>query len=121
MDRSRIGLFFTNFHDLFCDHVLALIEQDVGCGVGGPMRAIARHTGARVTGINNNSYQLARLDMHNRNGGLDRQCDGVKVGRLFVCLCFDTCSLQLSPTHQPLKSDLFSGRLYEDALRRWHF
>jgi SAM-dependent methyltransferase len=82
MDRSRIGLFFTNFHDLFCDHVLALIEQDVGCGVGGPMRAIARHTGARVTGINNNSYQLARLDMHNRNGGLDRQCDGVKVGRL---------------------------------------
>jgi len=51
---------------------------DVGCGVGGPMRAIARHTGARITGINNNAYQLARLEMHNRNGGLDRQCDGVK-------------------------------------------
>eukprot|EP00048_Salpingoeca_helianthica_P014351 m.221273 g.221273 ORF g.221273 m.221273 type:complete len:352 (-) comp15755_c0_seq1:620-1675(-) len=51
---------------------------DVGCGVGGPMRAIARHTGARITGINNNAYQLARLDMHNRNGGLDRQCGGVK-------------------------------------------
>jgi len=51
---------------------------DVGCGVGGPMRAIARFTGARITGINNNAYQLARLDMHNRKGGLERQCDGVK-------------------------------------------
>jgi len=52
---------------------------DVGCGVGGPMRAIARFTGARITGINNNAYQLARLDMHNAKGGLAGQCDGVKA------------------------------------------
>jgi len=51
---------------------------DVGCGVGGPMRVIARHTGAKITGINNNGYQLQRLDMHNRKAGLERQCDGVK-------------------------------------------
>jgi sterol 24-C-methyltransferase len=62
---------------------LRLTFQDVGCGVGGPMRAIARFTGARITGINNNAYQLARLDMHNRKGGLERQCDGVKV--IFLC------------------------------------
>src|SRR5262249_10646375 len=33
---------------------------DVGCGVGGPMRAIARLTDARVTGINSNAYQVRR-------------------------------------------------------------
>lgn len=31
---------------------------DVGCGVGGPARNIARFTGAHVTGLNNNSYQV---------------------------------------------------------------
>lgn len=61
--------------------------QDVGCGVGGPMRAIARFTGARITGINNNAYQLARLDMHNAKGGLAGQCDGVKVScSRFLCV-----------------------------------
>ncbi|KCV67942.1 hypothetical protein H696_05667 [Fonticula alba] len=30
---------------------------DVGCGIGGPMREIARFTGARVIGINNNEHQ----------------------------------------------------------------
>jgi hypothetical protein len=43
------------------------------------MRAIARHTGASITGINNNAYQLARLEMHNIKGGLQGQCDAVKV------------------------------------------
>jgi hypothetical protein len=33
---------------------------DVGCGVGGPLRNIARFTRARVTGINNNAYQVWR-------------------------------------------------------------
>jgi sterol 24-C-methyltransferase len=34
---------------------------DLGCGVGGPMRNIARFSGAGVTGINNNSYQVSRV------------------------------------------------------------
>lgn len=33
---------------------------DLGCGVGGPMRTIAKETGAHVTGITINEYQ-ARL------------------------------------------------------------
>jgi Cytochrome P450/Mycolic acid cyclopropane synthetase len=33
---------------------------DVGCGVGGPMRAIARFSGATVVGVNNNDYQIRR-------------------------------------------------------------
>jgi sterol 24-C-methyltransferase len=34
---------------------------DVGCGVGGPLREIAMFSGATVTGLNNNEYQV-RLD-----------------------------------------------------------
>jgi len=33
---------------------------DVGCGVGGPARAIARFSNATVVGVNNNKYQLER-------------------------------------------------------------
>lgn len=30
---------------------------DVGCGIGGPLRAISGFTGAAVIGVNNNAYQ----------------------------------------------------------------
>jgi len=33
---------------------------DIGCGVGGPLRNIARFTGAHITGLNNNEYQVTR-------------------------------------------------------------
>eukprot|EP00850_Spirogloea_muscicola_P013196 SM000088S23737 [mRNA] locus=s88:335094:337758:- [translate_table: standard] len=33
---------------------------DVGCGVGGPLREIALFSGASVTGLNNNAYQISR-------------------------------------------------------------
>ena len=48
---------------------------DVGCGVGGPMRTIARFSGARVTGLNRNGYQIARARRHNDAAGLSRRCD----------------------------------------------
>jgi len=34
---------------------------DVGCGVGGPAREIARFSEAHVTGLNNNAYQVESL------------------------------------------------------------
>ena len=37
---------------------------DVGCGVGGPMGNLARHTGASFVGINNNAYQIQRAKRH---------------------------------------------------------
>ena len=40
---------------------------DVGCGVGGPMRALARYTGASFLGINNNAYQIERAKVHTRD------------------------------------------------------
>ena len=33
------------------------VVLDVGCGVGGPLRNIARFTGAKVIGLNNNEFQ----------------------------------------------------------------
>eukprot|EP00898_Chlorokybus_atmophyticus_P001508 jgi/Chlat1/2358/Chrsp17S02626 len=44
---------------------------DVGCGVGGPMRTIAAHTQAHVTGITINDYQVSRARLHNNAANLD--------------------------------------------------
>ncbi|KAK6119204.1 hypothetical protein DH2020_047052 [Rehmannia glutinosa] len=33
---------------------------DVGCGIGGPLREIARFSKTSVTGLNNNEYQISR-------------------------------------------------------------
>lgn len=51
---------------------------DVGCGVGGPMRMIARFTGASVVGINNNDYQIERARKHNEKAYLSHQCEVMK-------------------------------------------
>lgn len=40
---------------------------DVGCGVGGPMANLARHTGASFVGINLNAYQIERAKRHTRD------------------------------------------------------
>ncbi|KAJ8439785.1 hypothetical protein Cgig2_029045 [Carnegiea gigantea] len=50
---------------------------DVGCGVGGPMRAIASHSRANVVGITINEYQVNRAKMHNKKAGLDGLCEVV--------------------------------------------
>jgi len=38
---------------------------DCGCGVGGPLRTIASVSGAHVTGITINEYQVGRAKYHN--------------------------------------------------------
>ena len=40
---------------------------DAGCGVGGPMGNLARHSGASFVGINNNAYQIERAKHHTRD------------------------------------------------------
>lgn len=47
---------------------------DVGCGVGGPAREIARFTGARVTGITINEYQVQRATRYAAQDGLAARC-----------------------------------------------
>ena len=51
---------------------------DVGCGVGGPAREIAKFTGAHVTGLNNNDYQIERATHYAAKEGLSNQTKFVK-------------------------------------------
>ncbi len=60
-------------HQLFLADQLSLRPRmqvlDVGCGVGGPMGNLARHTGTSFVGINNSAYQYqARESAHARCG-----------------------------------------------------
>lgn len=47
---------------------------DVGCGVGGPAREIAKFTGAFITGITINEYQVQRATRYAEQDGLDGNC-----------------------------------------------
>ncbi|EEE51997.1 hypothetical protein OsJ_33689 [Oryza sativa Japonica Group] len=51
---------------------------DVGCGIGGPLREIARFSSASVTGLNNNDYQISRGQELNFSVGLSETCNYVK-------------------------------------------
>jgi sterol 24-C-methyltransferase len=51
---------------------------DVGCGVGGPMRSIARFSGATIEGVNNNDYQLTKVRKYNEEAGLADLCSAFK-------------------------------------------
>ena len=48
---------------------------DVGCGVGGPMRRVAREAGVRVVGVNNSKVQLGKARSLNAEAGLDHLID----------------------------------------------
>jgi len=52
---------------------------DVGCGVGGPMREIARFSGASITGLNNNAYQILRGEKITRDQSLTDVCSFIKA------------------------------------------
>jgi sterol 24-C-methyltransferase len=51
---------------------------DVGCGVGGPAREIAKFAGAHITGLNNNDYQIDRAKRYAVKEKLSGQLDFVK-------------------------------------------
>ena len=52
---------------------------DCGCGVGGPYRTIAKHSGANITGVTINQYQVSRANAINSSSGLASQCKSVKA------------------------------------------
>jgi len=51
---------------------------DVGCGVGGPAREIARFSDTNVVGVNNNDFQLSRARKYTKEAGLEDQVTFVK-------------------------------------------
>ena len=59
---------------------------DIGCGVGGPAINIAKVSGASVTGLNFNAYQIARCRRAARRAGLEGTCDFLLANYLDVPL-----------------------------------
>ena len=51
---------------------------DVGCGVGGPAREIVKFTGAHVTGLNINEYQVSRASIYAKQEGLAHKLNFVQ-------------------------------------------
>ncbi|KAF8708201.1 DEAD protein, partial [Rhizoctonia solani] len=51
---------------------------DVGCGVGGPAREIARFADVNITGLNNNDFQIGRARKYTEKAGLSDQVQFVK-------------------------------------------
>lgn len=84
---------------------------DVGSGVGGPMRCIARFSGAHVTGLNNNDYQVKRSEILNARYGLSHLCSTKKGDFMklpFAPGTFD-CVYQIEATcHAPDKNACFA-------------
>lgn len=83
---------------------------DLGCGVGGPLRHLARTTGARVTGININAYQVEKVRRYNRAEGLDGQCSAVEGDFLhipFPDASFDRAYAFEATCHAPDKPSVF--------------
>ncbi len=61
-----------------------MVVADIGCGVGGPLLTIARHSGAKIVGVNSNGYQLERARSYAEQAGLSHlaefmHCDFLSV------------------------------------------
>lgn len=84
---------------------------DLGCGVGGPMRTIAAATGAHVTGITINEYQVKRARAHNTRAGLGAQCSVVQGNFLelpFPEASFDAAYCIEAACHAPQLEVLYA-------------
>lgn len=87
---------------------------DVGCGVGGPMRAIAAHSRSNVVGITINEYQVSRARAHNRKAGLDSLCEVICGNFLqmpFPDSSFDGAYSIEATCHAPKLEDVY-GEIY---------
>lgn len=62
-------------HEHYLAHSMHLRPKmrvlDVGCGVGGPAREIARFADVEIVGLNNNDYQIARGTKYTKKAGLE--------------------------------------------------
>lgn len=83
---------------------------DVGCGVGGPLRSIARFSGAKVVGLNNNEYQVRRAIRCNLKAGLQSISDVVHGDFMnipFAANTFDHAYAIEATCHAPDRTGCF--------------
>ncbi len=83
---------------------------DVGCGVGGPMRGVARFSGAHVIGVNINAYQVSKARRYNAEAGLAETCELIEAD--FMELPIEDDSIDAiygfeATCHAPDKTALF--------------
>ncbi|TVY57538.1 Sterol 24-C-methyltransferase [Lachnellula suecica] len=84
---------------------------DVGCGVGGPAREIAKFTGAHITGLNNNDYQIERATRYAAKEGLSNQLNFVKgdfMQMSFPAESFDAVYAIEATVHAPSLEGVYS-------------
>jgi len=85
---------------------------DIGCGIGGPMRRVAREAGVRVVGLNNSEIQLDKAKSLNAEAGLDHlmdylACSFMDMGAVEDC-AFDRGYAIESTCHAPYKAGAFA-------------
>jgi len=84
---------------------------DIGCGIGGPMIEITRFSGAKVTGVNNNAYQIKRGQALVSKYGLDGCCDFMKADFMKIPQpdnTYDAIYAIEATCHAPSKVDIYS-------------
>jgi len=87
------------------------VVLDIGCGIGGPMRNIARFTGAKIVGVTINEYQVQRGNEINKAEGFGTQCV-LKQGDYCKLSEFEDNSVDKvfaieSSCHSPNRSEVF--------------
>ena len=84
---------------------------DVGCGVGGPMRRVARETGCKVLCLNNNEQQLDKARKRNSEQGLDHLAEYMRCNFMDMSAIeadsFDAAYAIESTCHAPDKQGAF--------------
>jgi sterol 24-C-methyltransferase len=84
---------------------------DLGCGIGGPARNIARFVKCNVTGVNNNDFQLKRFDALTQQQNLTARVKGVNADFMklpFPDSSFDGAYQLEAFCHAPDKKGLYA-------------
>jgi sterol 24-C-methyltransferase len=84
---------------------------DVGCGVGGPMMEIGRFSRAKITGLNNNAYQISRGQRYVEKNGLEQNCDFMKADFMKIPqpdATYDAIYAIEATCHAPSKVGIYS-------------
>ncbi|KAI9795616.1 MAG: Delta(24)-sterol C-methyltransferase [Piccolia ochrophora] len=102
-------------HEHYLAHMMGLRDGmkvlDVGCGVGGPAREIAKFAGVSITGLNNNDYQIARATRAAAKVGLADKLDFVKgdfMQMSFPSESFDAVYAIEATVHAPSLEGVYS-------------
>jgi sterol 24-C-methyltransferase len=102
-------------HEVYLAQILGLKPDmqvlDVGCGVGGPMRTIARFSGANVVGINIHKYHVQRGRRYNQIAGLANRCSFILADFMSIPVpdnSYDAVYAIEATCHAPDKVKLFT-------------